>query len=114
MAYATLGFWKSMPRWAPLAAMFLRLTLAVQSSVCLSSAANFPKSPEKPVGVIESAEGAVFVDTHQSETSWTAVPGILLFPGYTLHNIKGSVRFSFCPNESDFSLVPGGAVTFRE
>jgi tetratricopeptide (TPR) repeat protein len=72
-----------------------------------------PKEPEQPVGIVVSAEGSVFIDTHRSETSWTAAPGILLFPGFTLRNINGSVRFSFCPSNSDFTLDRGATVTLR-
>ncbi len=76
-------------------------------------AADLPKPPEKPVGIVVSVQGTVFVDTHLSETAWAAAPGILLFPGYTIRNVKGSVRFSFCPNDSEFTLAPGAAVTLR-
>jgi tetratricopeptide (TPR) repeat protein len=62
---------------------------------------------------VVAAEGAVFIDTHLSETSWTAAPGILLLPGYTIRNVSGAVRLSFCPNDSDFTLAPGAAITLR-
>ena len=79
----------------------------------IAFAADLPKAEEKPVGIVLEADGAVFIDTHQSETSWTAAPGILLFPGYTLRNVKGSIRFSFCPNNSQLSLAAGASVTLR-
>lgn len=69
---------------------------------------------EKPVGIIVSAAGGVFIDTHQTETQWTAAAGIPLFAGYTLRNVNGSVRFSFCAKDADFILAPGGSITFRE
>ncbi len=68
---------------------------------------------EKPVGMIVAASGGVFIDTHQTETQWTAAAGMPLFSGYTLRNVNGSVRFSFCGKDSDFTLAPGGAITFR-
>jgi len=76
-------------------------------------AAELPKTPEKPVGILVSAEGAVLIDTHRAETNWTAAPGILLFPGFTLRNTGGSVRFSFCPSQSEFTLDRGAVVTLR-
>jgi tetratricopeptide (TPR) repeat protein len=79
----------------------------------LALAADLPKTPEKPVGIVVSAEGRVLIDTHRAETNWTAAPGILLYPGFTLRNVGGAVRFSFCPNDSDFTLGRGAAVTLR-
>jgi len=64
--------------------------------------------------MIVSAAGAVFIDTHQTETQWTAAAGMALFSGYTLRNVNGSVRFSFCAKGSDFTLASGGTVTLRE
>jgi tetratricopeptide (TPR) repeat protein len=92
---------------------FPGLAAGVSSLILVAFAADLPKLEEKPVGIVLAADGAVFIDTHQSETSWTAAPGILLFPGYTLRNVKGSVRFSFCPNNAELSLAPGAAVTLR-
>ncbi len=94
----------------------LRLTglvVGISSLVLVAFAADLPKAEEKPVGIVLAADGAVFIDTHRSETSWTAAPGILLFPGYTLRNVSGSIRFSFCPNNSELSLAPGATVTLR-
>jgi tetratricopeptide (TPR) repeat protein len=87
--------------------------LAAIPCLTLLVAADSPRAPEKPVGIVVSAEGSVLVDTHRSETSWTAAPGILLFPGFTLRNVNGSVRFSFCPGNSDFTLDRGASVTLR-
>src|SRR5580698_473930 len=106
-------FNRAMRRCIRLALRYAWNALAIQASGLAAFAANAPKSPEKPVGVVVSAEGPVFIDTHLSETSWTAAPGILLFAGYTLRNVKGSIRFSFCPNDSDFTLAPGAALTLR-
>ena len=92
---------------------FLWLVAALQCPGLLVLAAELPKAEGKPVGIVLSADGAVFIDSHQSETTWTAAPGILLFPGYTLRNVKGSIRFSFCPNNSEFTLGPGASVSLR-
>lgn len=91
----------------------LWLAFAILSSSRLACAAEAPKAPERPVGIVVSVEGAVFIDTHVAETSWSAAPGIMLFAGYTIRNVKGSVRFSFCPNDSDFTLAPGADATLR-
>jgi len=88
----------------------LRIFLLFVVSWLLTAA----QPPEKPVGIIVSAAGAVFVDTHRTETQLTAAEGMPLFAGDTLHNVNGSVRFSFCAKDSDFTLAPGGSVTFRE
>jgi tetratricopeptide (TPR) repeat protein len=92
---------------------FSGLVAGVSFLALAALAGDLPKPKEKPVGIVLAANGAVFIDTHQSETSWTAAPGILLLPGYTLRNVKGSIRFSFCPNNSELSLAPGSAVTLR-
>jgi hypothetical protein len=92
---------------------FPGLAAGVSTLVLAAFAADLPKAEEKPVGIVLAADGSVFIDTHQSETSWTAAPGILLFSGYTLRNVKGSIRFLFCPNSSELSLAPGAVVTLR-
>jgi hypothetical protein len=88
------------------------LVLAALGFHLLTFAAHVPP-PEKPVGIVVSAEGSVFIETRRSETNWTAAPGILLYPGFTVHNVKGSVRFSFCPTDSNFTLASGASVTLR-
>jgi hypothetical protein len=92
---------------------FLRLAVALLSPILSAFTADLPKVQEKPVGIVLAADGTVLIDTHQSETSWTAAPGILLFSGYSLRNVRGSIRFSFCLGNSEFTLAPGAAVTLR-
>ena len=81
--------------------------------VCLAAVAAFAAAPrqEQPVGMVLSSTGAVFVDTHETETLRTAAPGMMLFAGYTIRNTGGTLRFSFCPQKAAWDLAPGHEVT---
>lgn len=68
---------------------------------------------ERPKGMILAAAGDVSIDTHQTETKFTAAPGIALFNGYTIRNAAGSVRFSFCAKSAEYTLAPHSSVTLH-
>src|ERR1700686_3474514 len=75
------------------------LAKLIRCGVCLATlAAAFAAGPkqEQPGGMILSSTGAVLIDVHETETLRTAVPGMMLFSGYTIRNNGGAVRFSFC------------------
>ncbi len=81
--------------------------------ICLAFALPAAEPLQKPVGIVVSASGEVLIDSHQTETQWTAAPGMVLFDGYSLRNVNGTVRFSYCAKDSEFTLAPGSSITFR-
>ena len=87
--------------------------LILYGAFLAAGAAAFAAGPklEQPVGMILSSTGAVFVDVHETETSRTGAPGMMLFAGYTIRNSGGTVRFSFCPQKAAWDLAAGREAT---
>jgi tetratricopeptide (TPR) repeat protein len=59
-----------------------------------------------PVGVILAAQSS-FVQLPGIETQFEAKPGMQLRPGYRLRSANGTVRFAFCPGNTQQTLQPG-------